>query len=382
MTVTIAVIRNQDKLPRTAQFNSIDQAIGKAMNDAIETFTTQIGNTIVKAEIFFDTHPINPREEYGHLGIMVCNHPDYDLGDEKGDYESVIETIMSFYPELESKYYRAKELYDELDRSYLTAYFDNLFEKVQRVMQECPDLKSEWDEIIENMPYKRWLNKFNQLEFGNQKWMLDNQTPEDMYLSPFRGMKRGKYEAMTNRDEDFQRMRELESKAYTRIFGRAHRVHKMIEQIVEAAFNQTPTLNLYLYDHSGISISSSPFSCPWDSGQVGVMYMEPKAFKENFDGDMEKAIKRLESEVEEYDAYLTGQCYGYIVSTVEVDEDGEGDGEGDGDEIDKSEVHESCWGFLGNIEYCIEEAKALMKAVAEEVKGVKEVKEVKETAAA
>ena len=26
---------------------------------------------------------------------------------------------------------------------------------------------------------------------------------------------------------------------------------------------------LYLYDHSGITISTSPFSCPWDSGQVG-----------------------------------------------------------------------------------------------------------------
>lgn len=29
---------------------------------------------------------------------------------------------------------------------------------------------------------------------------------------------------------------------------------------------------LYLYNHSGLSISMSPFSCPWDSGQVGWIY--------------------------------------------------------------------------------------------------------------
>ena len=29
---------------------------------------------------------------------------------------------------------------------------------------------------------------------------------------------------------------------------------------------------LYLYDHSGLAISTKPFSCPWDSGQIGVIY--------------------------------------------------------------------------------------------------------------
>ena len=32
-------------------------------------------------------------------------------------------------------------------------------------------------------------------------------------------------------------------------------------------------LSLYLYDHSGITMSCSPFSCPWDSGQVGYIYL-------------------------------------------------------------------------------------------------------------
>ena len=28
-------------------------------------------------------------------------------------------------------------------------------------------------------------------------------------------------------------------------------------------------LPLFLYDHSGITLQTSPFSCPWDSGQIG-----------------------------------------------------------------------------------------------------------------
>ena len=33
-------------------------------------------------------------------------------------------------------------------------------------------------------------------------------------------------------------------------------------------------LPLYLYDHSGITMRTTPFSCPWDSGQVGVIILE------------------------------------------------------------------------------------------------------------
>lgn len=37
-------------------------------------------------------------------------------------------------------------------------------------------------------------------------------------------------------------------------------------------------LPLYLYDHSGITISTSPFGCQWDSGQVGFIYCSKKRF--------------------------------------------------------------------------------------------------------
>jgi len=108
-------------------------------------------------------------------------------------------------------------------------------------------------------------------------------------------------------------------------------------------------LPLYLYDHSGITISTSKFSCPWDSGRVGFIHcLKERARKEwpglPDDECFEKALARLRSEVETYDAYLTGQVVGFDA----LDPDGES--------ID------SVWGFYpdekGNWPDAIEQAKA------------------------
>lgn len=85
-------------------------------------------------------------------------------------------------------------------------------------------------------------------------------------------------------------------------------------------------LPVYLYDHSGITISHRPFSCFWDSGQVGWIFC-PKG-KEGLTDDHIRL--NLISEIADYNQYLTGDVWGFILE----DEDGE--------EI------ESCWGFYGN----------------------------------
>jgi len=90
---------------------------------------------------------------------------------------------------------------------------------------------------------------------------------------------------------------------------------------------------LYLYDHSGITISMGGFSCPWDSGQVGYIYIDKATIVENW-GDTpeayEKAKKCMEGEVETYDDYLVGSVYGYRI----LDSEGEDTGE-------------SCYGYYG-----------------------------------
>ncbi len=92
---------------------------------------------------------------------------------------------------------------------------------------------------------------------------------------------------------------------------------------------------LYLYDHSGITMRTTPFDCTWDSGQVGWIYMTAKraeaegiAYSEGY----------LRGEVEIYDQYLRGDIYGFSV------EDSEG------------EILDSSWGYFG-IDNCREEAR-------------------------
>lgn len=66
---------------------------------------------------------------------------------------------------------------------------------------------------------------------------------------------------------------------------------------------------VYMYDHSGITISTTPFSCKWDSGQIGWAYMTREIIDDWFDGDDDKARESIEGEVREYDAYLRGDIY-------------------------------------------------------------------------
>ena len=100
--------------------------------------------------------------------------------------------------------------------------------------------------------------------------------------------------------------------------------------------NAVITIPLYLYDHSGITIRADSTllkqvdSFMWDWGQVGFIYCTREDLLKEFDEITVETPKKAESillaEVEEYDKYLTGDVYGYILLE-------------DGEEID------SCWGF-------------------------------------
>lgn len=109
-------------------------------------------------------------------------------------------------------------------------------------------------------------------------------------------------------------------------------------------------LPLYLYDHSGITMSTTEFSCPWDSGQVGWIYTTKEEFlriaygytdktgkivRPNVKNWRQEALKRLEEEVRCYDMYLQGEVYGF--ATDKWDSSG------------KSWIEDdSCWGFYSD----------------------------------
>lgn len=98
-------------------------------------------------------------------------------------------------------------------------------------------------------------------------------------------------------------------------------VSEWISDLVDEYFC---VLDLYLYDHSGITMSTRPFSCPWDSGKVGFIYApwDPKAPSGKHGEphgitDPEKLKAALVQEVETYDLYLTGQVYGFEIQKGE-----------------------------------------------------------------
>lgn len=117
------------------------------------------------------------------------------------------------------------------------------------------------------------------------------------------------------------------------------------------------SLPVYMYDHSGITISTKPFGCPWDSGKLGIIFCEyAKAKKEGLTPTKLKAC--LESEVKEYDQYLRGDIWCYSIETTE------------GEQLD------SCCGFYG-YSYCLAEAKTQLMWWAKELKR-KALQEAKE----
>jgi hypothetical protein len=116
--------------------------------------------------------------------------------------------------------------------------------------------------------------------------------------------------------------------------------HSDVMQYLQEQGDKVIWCPLYLYEHGGITMNTVPFSCQWDSGQVGIIYAESEKiykiidnwttdFKNEFYpgmSDSEIALEILKQEVETYDHYLTGSVYGYSIE----------------------ENDDSCWGFYGD----------------------------------
>lgn len=63
-------------------------------------------------------------------------------------------------------------------------------------------------------------------------------------------------------------------------------------------------LPVYKYSHSGIAYSTSPFSCSWDSGRVGVIFYE--AGGDVDDWTDERITEALKCEIDTFSAWASG----------------------------------------------------------------------------
>ena len=83
-----------------------------------------------------------------------------------------------------------------------------------------------------------------------------------------------------------------------------------MRQYLEKVHDLAVCLPVYMYEHSGIALSTKPFSCPWDSGQIGFIFVSKKKLREEYGVKrvtaslVAKAVRILEAEVQEYNQYL------------------------------------------------------------------------------
>lgn len=234
-----------------------------------------------------DETPVSPREDFENFGNMVCWHRRYRLGDEN-EYE----TPQQFL----------KALVDENVRpAKVLAYVKS---------GRTPGLK-----LLYNPSARQW-------EIHTHCERLNEWYTEATFAPPLRGNEAAVAEALTE---------EMDTKA---LYG--------LLQTTKVCL-----LPLYLYDHSGITISTTGFACPWDSGQVGYICATPAAVQKEYGavnpGTLQRAKTLLQSEVSTYDDYLTGNCHRFQLYQ-------------NGEEID------SCGGFLGNPEAIAGQIEACLPA--------------------
>jgi hypothetical protein len=74
-------------------------------------------------------------------------------------------------------------------------------------------------------------------------------------------------------------------------------------------------LPVYKYDHSGVRYNTTGFSCPWDSGLAGLIYVTAPAMRTWFGVQRLQNTHRVEmrevlrSEIAVYGAWANGECY-------------------------------------------------------------------------
>ena len=113
-----------------------------------------------------------------------------------------------------------------------------------------------------------------------------------------------------------------------------------LEEAIRKEYNVAILKEVYAYSHGGMTISTSPFSCPWDSGTLGFVIITKEDIKENYGWKvltkkrLDKAINFLDNiikgEIKVLDNYINGEVYGFAI------------------ENEEGEVEDSCCGFYGS----------------------------------
>lgn len=233
-----------------------------------------------------DVEPINPRNDYERFGKMICFHRRYALGDEHAYNEprEFLQNLLydAYSSKCASQY--GKPIYD---------YIKNGHAKGARL--EYNRSSREW-ELLEN---DWWGSGKNWSSTSSYSASLKGKDIPNWFLD----------DALS-----------------------ALKMNELMELV--RGMEDLVILPLYLYDHSGLTMNATGFSCPWDSGQVGWIYADRDRMQKEYGLVTSEILQQtkdlLLSEVKEYNDYLTGQCYGFRL-------------------FKGAEEVDSCWGFIGEM---------------------------------
>lgn len=229
-------------------------------------------------KISLDEDALNPREGYVHLGKMVCWHRRYRLGD-----EHCYESPSDFLQELVEKNVDEKELIRQAKAG-----------KIQGIKLRYVRAERIWELKSYNAASHRWVRLYGF-------------------------------------DEPISRCGAL--------IAEAVRSEMDNHALLKLAEKQCCILSVYLFEHSGLHISTCDLTKwpdgRWDAGQVGWVYADREDIFREYgkcgQEEMKRAGETLAAEVEQYDRYLAGECYGFQLYKA-------------------GEEKDSCWGFLGTFD--------------------------------
>jgi hypothetical protein len=113
---------------------------------------------------------------------------------------------------------------------------------------------------------------------------------------------------------------------------------KSNEQLLNMLEKKLIILPVYKYEHSGVVYNTTGFSCRWDSGQVGLIYVSKEELLNEVYANTRKRVSKvmkehaekiMKAEVEVYSQYANGEVYHFEIE-------------------DENENHvDSCGGFFG-----------------------------------
>jgi hypothetical protein len=95
---------------------------------------------------------------------------------------------------------------------------------------------------------------------------------------------------------------------------------------------------LYLYNHTNLVLSTTPFNCQWDSGQTGWIIIEDADLIQ----DTGKCKAICEAEIKEYNQFINGEVYCYEII-----------------ELYDYQTIDECGGFYSKL-YCLDAAKEMI----------------------